>query len=85
MTDLTGSGQLAKYKQSLLKLKAQIRQFSVNEGVMLNTLFTCGGMRQGIHHLYDDIDRPRAERGGDASLQKLEQKGDSAAYDEDFD
>lgn len=85
MADLTGSGQLARQKQSLLKLKAQIRTFSVNEGVMLSTLFTCGGMRQGSHHLYDDIDRPKAERGGNAKLQKSEQVGDVATYDEDFD
>jgi hypothetical protein len=33
----------------------QVRGLQINEGVMLNTLFSCGGMRQGSHHLYDDI------------------------------
>jgi len=34
---------------------------------MLNTLFTCGGMRMGNHHLYDDIDRTKAEVGAEAT------------------
>lgn len=56
LKDITGSGQLARQKHSLLKLKAQVRTMSLNEGVMLSTLFGCGGMRHGNHHLYDDLD-----------------------------
>ena len=52
---------------------------------MVNTLFTCGGMRQGIHHLYDDIDRPKAETGGQASVKNINLEGEAAVYDEDFD
>ena len=43
---------------------------------MLSTLFTCGGMRQGNHHLYDDIDRNKVDKYV---------IGDAATYDEDFD
>jgi len=35
LKDITGSGQLARTKQSLLKLKSQVRTFSLNEGVMV--------------------------------------------------
>lgn len=70
MKDITGSGGLQRYKQSLLKLKMQVRGLQINEGVMLNTLFSCGGMRQGSHHLYDDIG---------------EGTNDGQHYDNDFD
>ncbi len=55
MKDITGSGGLQRYKQSLIKLKTQVRTLQLNEGVMLSTLFSCGGMRHGKHHLYDDL------------------------------
>ncbi len=40
-------------------------------------------MRQGSHHLYDDIDRPKAEVGGAARETVLRENG--TARDEDFD
>lgn len=55
LKDITGSGQLARQKQALVKLKVQVRQLTRNEGVMLSTLYGCGGMRHGNHHLYDEI------------------------------
>lgn len=45
LKDITGSGQLARQKQSLLKLKAQTRTMAHNEGVMLSTLFNCANIR----------------------------------------
>jgi hypothetical protein len=54
----------------------------VGEGVMLNTLFSCGGMRQGSHHLYDDLDRPKDEVRG---TKNQDENGDTTAYDQDFD
>jgi hypothetical protein len=45
LKDITGSGQLARQKQSLLKLKAQTRTMALHEGVMLSTLFNCASIR----------------------------------------
>ena len=45
LKDITGSGQLARQKQSLLKLKAQTRTMAHSEGVMLSTLFNCANIR----------------------------------------
>lgn len=28
---------------------------ALNEGVMTSALFSCGGMRHGKHHLFDDL------------------------------
>ena len=55
MKDLTGGGQLTQIKQALYKLKVEIKEQSLNEGVMDNALFSCGGMRHGKHHLYDEM------------------------------
>lgn len=47
---------------------------------MLSTLFGCGGMRHGSHHLYDDIDKPPGQ--GQAPTTNVV---DDDARDEDFD
>ena len=39
--DLNGERQLKQIRTSLVKLKNQIRDSSLNEGVVLNTLFSC--------------------------------------------
>lgn len=55
LKDITGQGHLVKLKAQLKELKAQTKEFSLNEGVMACTLFSCNGMRNGNHHLYDDL------------------------------
>ena len=42
-------------------------------------------MRQGKHHLYDDIDRPNAEKGSQLTTKNINLDGEAGAYDEDFD
>ena len=36
-------------------LKGEIKEISLNEGVVQNTLFTCTQMRAGKHHLWDEV------------------------------
>jgi len=54
--DITGSGQCDKIKVAVASLKKQSNEMKLNEGVMNGALFSCGGMRHGQHHLYDDLD-----------------------------
>lgn len=75
MTDLTGGGHLRRLKHSLFRLKKQCEEMGVSEGVMHQTIFSAGGMRQGKHHLYDQIIDEGAHPG-----QSLDE-----ARDEDFD
>ena len=87
MEDVTGSGQVARYKQQILKLKQQTRQFARNEGVMLCQLFSCGGMRHGAHHLYDGLEPHEPARGGARPTQRHHTTNNDyeALRDEDFD
>lgn len=87
MEDVTGSGQVARYKQQILKLKQQTRTFARNEGVMLSRLFSCGGMRHGAHHLYDGLEPHEPARGGARPTQRhhTTNNDDEALRDEDFD
>jgi len=39
--DLTGSGQVSRVKEAITKLKAIIKDMSLNEGVMESALFGC--------------------------------------------
>lgn len=52
--DANGEKHLTRIKKALIKLKNQIKDSSLNEGVVQNTLFSCSQMRAGKHHLYDD-------------------------------
>ena len=58
MRDATGQAQLQKIKQAIVELKAEVRNDSLQEGVMNNLLFSCAGMRRGQHHLYDEMADP---------------------------
>jgi hypothetical protein len=60
-------------------MKVQVRNLTRNEGVMLSTLFGCGGMRHGNHHLYDELD---ADADADGKPGGKEEGG---LRDEDFD
>jgi hypothetical protein len=87
LKDITGSGQLARQKQALVKLKLQVRQLSRNEGVMLSTLYGCGGMRHGNHHLNDEIEigvDPKVTSQKDNPKTKAVHADDDIR-DEDFD
>ena len=53
--DLNGERHLKRVKSAMVQIKKEIRDVSLNEGVVLNTLFTCTQMRAGKHHLYDDV------------------------------
>lgn len=54
---------------------------ALNEGVMLSTLFGCGGMRHGSHHLYDDLDAAK----NDPNNSKEGGPQEETIRDEDFD
>ena len=58
MRDATGQAQLQKLKQAIVELKAEVRNDSLQEGIMNNLLFSCAGMRRGQHHLYDEMADP---------------------------
>lgn len=53
--DINGEKQLKRLKASLIELKGEIKEASLNEGVIENLLFSSTHMRAGKHHLYDDI------------------------------
>lgn len=55
MEDVTGGGHLRKLKTRLFKLRQQVEELTRTEGILYQTLFSCAGMRQGKHHLYDEI------------------------------
>lgn len=40
----------------MIELKKQIKEISLNEGVIQNTLFSCEHMKRGKHHLFDELD-----------------------------
>ena len=41
-------------------IQNEIKEQSLNEGCIVNALFMCQQMKQGQHHLYDDIDKNNA-------------------------
>jgi hypothetical protein len=58
---------------------------AINDGVMLSTLFSCGGMRQGSHHLYDELD-VQVNVGSKSGNSKADRNTiDDTIRDEDFD
>ena len=88
MEDVTGGGHLRKLKTRLFKLRQQVEELTRTEGILYQTLFSCAGMRQGKHHLYDEIlpESPPAKRdsqvtraGGGAPQEE------EGLRDEDFD
>jgi hypothetical protein len=56
---------------ALLEIKKQVKEASINEGVMEAALFSCRGMRHGGHHLYDDLDK---EDGGNTNNNNMKRK-----------
>jgi len=58
---------LKKIKGSIVKLKDEMKEIALNEGIMLNMLFSSSNMKQGKHHLYDDIDD--INKGFDSSFK----------------
>ena len=61
----------------------QDKQLARNEGIMLSTLFGCGGMKHGNHHLYDELQDGVGARG---ELKKKDENiGDPDVRDDDFD
>ena len=55
---------------------------------MLSKLFSCGGMRHGSHHLYDELEtqmKSEASREKGPPLQRQsETNNDNTTRDEDF-
>ena len=45
MEDVTGGGHLRKLKTRLFRLRTQVEEATRTEGIMLQSLFACGGMR----------------------------------------
>jgi len=67
---MNGERQLKMIRTALVKLKNQIRDSSLNEGVIQNTLFSCSQMRSGKHHLYDDVLMNGGAAGGGTPTKK---------------
>lgn len=84
MEDVTGGGHLRKLKTRLFRLRTQVEEATRTEGIMLQSLFACGGMRQGAHHLYDDILPVGAPSASKRDSQVTGEEMDGV-YDEDFD
>ena len=53
--DMNGERKLNVIKGSVVRLKKEIKEVSLNEGVVQNTLFSCTHMKAGKHHLYDEV------------------------------
>jgi hypothetical protein len=67
---MNGERQLKMIKTALVRLKNQIKDSSLNEGVIQNTLFSCSQMRAGKHHLYDDVMINGGTAGGGTPTKK---------------
>jgi len=60
VADIGGQRQLKKLKASIVQIKESIKEYSLNEGMLQNTLFNCNYMTKGRHHLYDEIEGNKA-------------------------
>jgi hypothetical protein len=60
VADIGGQRQLKKVKASLGKIKQELKEFSLNEGIVANALFSCSYMKSGKHHLFDELDNKAA-------------------------
>ena len=58
MRDASGTALVSKLKKAITTIKAELKEHSMNEGIMNNLLFSCAGMRRGKHHLYDEMADP---------------------------
>ena len=47
MKDASGTAQVSKLKATLKILKEEMKEHTLNEGVMNNLLFSCAGMKRG--------------------------------------
>jgi len=47
MKDASGTAQVSKLKAALKILKEEMKEHTLNEGVMNNLLFSCAGMKRG--------------------------------------
>ena len=47
MKDASGTAQVSKLKKAMMTLKEEMKEHTLNEGVMNNLLFTCAGMKRG--------------------------------------
>ena len=47
MKDASGTAQVSKLKAALKILKEEMKDHTLNEGVMNNLLFSCAGMKRG--------------------------------------
>lgn len=58
LKDASGTAQVSKLKKALVALKNEMKEHSLNEGVMNSILFSCAGMKRGQHHLFDEMADP---------------------------
>ncbi len=58
MRDATGTALVSKLKLAIIAIKKELKEHSLEEGVMNSLLFSCAGMRRGQHHLWDEMADP---------------------------
>ena len=58
MRDATGTALVSKLKLAITAIKKELKENSLEEGVMNSLLFSCAGMRRGQHHLWDEMADP---------------------------
>jgi len=66
---------MKRLKTALVAMKRQIKEVALNEGVVLNTLYSCMRLHQGKHHLYDEeimkvAGESPSRRGGAAAAEE---------------
>ena len=65
MKDATGTALVYKLKHAISQLKSDLKEETLNEGVMNNLLFSCEALRRGKHHLFDEmVDRVKVSGTG---------------------
>ena len=63
MKDASGTAIVAKLKKAIIEIKGELKEATMNEGMMNNLLFSAEAMRRGKHHLYDEMADPVKVKG----------------------
>jgi len=53
------SKKLMSVKKAISDIKQSIREFSLSEGFYVQMISQCSALKQGKHHLYDDLDKKK--------------------------
>ncbi len=56
MADIGGQKTMNKLKQSIVYLKNEIKEYTLNEAIISNALYSNNNMKKGKHHLFDELE-----------------------------